>query len=157
MIVETTRFGALEIPDEQVLDLPRGILGFPRQHRYAVLAREGQGPFLWLQSVDRPELAFVLLDPAQFIDDYRPVVTAEELRLLGTTESSELQCYAVVTVGDDPVAMTANLLAPIVMHERTRKALQAVQTSGDWPIQYRVIDGMRELAGGRATRRSVAE
>ena len=41
--IESTRFGALEIPDDAVLEFPDGLIGLGGT-RYALIARDGGGP-----------------------------------------------------------------------------------------------------------------
>ena len=64
MIVNTTRFGQVEIDDDRVLEFPKGLLGFARHQRYALIQPTGESYFFWLQAIDAPELAFVVTDPS---------------------------------------------------------------------------------------------
>ena len=64
--VDTTRFGAIDIEESSVIEFPEGLLGFGDCKRYVLLDHPGgNGLFEWLQSVERPELAFCVIDPAQ--------------------------------------------------------------------------------------------
>ncbi|MBU0718317.1 MAG: flagellar assembly protein FliW, partial [Planctomycetes bacterium] len=79
MIIETSRFGHLEVDEKRLITFDEGILGFPDQHRYALIQTgEGSG-FYWLQAVDEADLAFVVCDPRLFVADYRVPVKAEDL------------------------------------------------------------------------------
>ncbi len=71
MIISTSRFGQLDVDPERLITFDDGILGFPKEHRFALIQTgEGSG-FYWLQSVDRVDLAFVVCDPRLFVADYQ--------------------------------------------------------------------------------------
>ena len=83
MIIETSRFGQLEVDEERLITFDEGILGFPDQHRYALIQTgEGSG-FYWLQAVDTPGLAFVVCDPRLFVADYQVPVKVDDLQMIG--------------------------------------------------------------------------
>ena len=66
MLIETSTWGSLEITEEQIYEFPKGIPGFEKETRFALLTLE-QGPFAYLQSLKVKELAFVIADPFVFI------------------------------------------------------------------------------------------
>ena len=59
--IKTSRFGDLEIKEESVVEIIGGILGFPENNKYVLL--EYNPPFSWLQSIENPNLAFVVPEP----------------------------------------------------------------------------------------------
>jgi len=44
----------------------------------------------------------------------------------------------LLTMGGDDAATTANLLAPVVVNARTRKAAQVILSGSDWPVRAAV-------------------
>ena len=56
---------------------PRGLLGFPDHTRFALIQTGEENYFFWLQSVDEPNLAFVVTDPSIFFKDYEVPVREE--------------------------------------------------------------------------------
>src|ERR1700721_963721 len=66
MEIQTSRFGTLAVEDERVMTFPNGLLGFPNHTRYALIQAGSENYFFWLQSVDEPNLAFVVTDPVIF-------------------------------------------------------------------------------------------
>ena len=77
MEIQTTRFGLLTVEDERIMSLPSGLLGFPNQNRFALIQTGTENYFFWLQSVDDPNLAFVVTDPTIFFKDYDVPVREE--------------------------------------------------------------------------------
>ena len=60
MEVRTSRFGVIDIAEDRVITLPKGVLGFPNFTRYCLLQPGDDACFFWLQSLDDPSLAFVV-------------------------------------------------------------------------------------------------
>jgi flagellar assembly factor FliW len=124
MIIATSRFGQLEVNDQRLITFEKGILGFPNFHRYALVQTgEGSG-FYWLQSVDTPELAFVVTDPRLFIADYVVPIKADELARLGLDSVEGAQVFIIVNKVED--MLTGNLQGPLVVNLETREARQLV-------------------------------
>lgn len=136
MKCQSTRFGTLDVNDESLLVFPSGILGFPDWTKYVMLDHDTDAPFKWLQCVEEPQLAFVILDPAYFKPDYRITVTTDALIEIQKKDDDELSVATILTIpSDDPSAVTANLRGPLVMNHRTRLCKQLV-LSEDLPTRY---------------------
>ncbi|MBK8267500.1 MAG: flagellar assembly protein FliW [Planctomycetes bacterium] len=63
MMIQTSRFGGIEVDDQRFLNFPKGLLGFPDDREYALIQTGEDSAFYWMQAVHRPELAFVVCDP----------------------------------------------------------------------------------------------
>lgn len=132
----TTRFGTFDIKDEAILTFPSGLLGFPDRRRYVILDHDTDAPFKWLQSLDEPALAFVIIDPALFHAAYRLEILPEALADVQGGEGDELTIAVILTIpSDDPGRITANLRGPLVMNQRTRLCKQLV-LSDEFPTRY---------------------
>lgn len=66
MKVQTKPYGLIDVDERQLISFPTGIFGFETLKRY-VLLDAIQQPFYWLQSIDVPEIAFVLISPFIFV------------------------------------------------------------------------------------------
>jgi flagellar assembly factor FliW len=123
----------LEIP---VIEFVAPMPGF-RDHRQFVLVRvHEEGVLYALTSVSEPELRFLVVPPPPFFPDYEPEIDNESLAALGATEADleHLAILLVVTAGDTAGSSTANLMAPIIVHEKNRTACQLV-LGGTWPVR----------------------
>jgi len=124
MIIQTSRFGQLEVNPERLITFNDGLLGFAQQREYALIQTgEGSG-FYWLQSVDTPDLAFVVCDPRLFVSDYQVPVKLEDLESLEMTDADKGQVFVIVNkVGD---LLTGNFQGPLVVNTANRHAKQLV-------------------------------
>ncbi len=140
MKVETTRFGTIEIDEGKVLNFVKGILGFPNDLRYALLPHKENSPFFWLQSLDSPDLAFVVINPSLIVSDYSFELPEEAERELRLEEGDKAEALVIVTFRNrqngDARSMSANLLGPVVINVDKRLARQVVLDPNKYPVRY---------------------
>jgi flagellar assembly factor FliW len=139
VMIDSEQLGAVDIEEASIIEFPDGIIGFPDQHRYAMIAADDGGFYTWLQSVDEPALAFLAVVPAPFFPDFAPTIRDEECVSIGLDDPADAQLLCLVTVADD--AVTANLLGPIVLNVRTRLARQVVLTDADLTTRALIVSG----------------
>jgi flagellar assembly factor FliW len=136
MKIATSRFGDIEFRDEAILTIPSGIIGFQHSTRYVILDHDREAPFKWLQSLDDPGLAFVIMDPVLFKPDYKPAFEPSDLAELGHPPEGDRIVFVLMTVpAGDPDRITANLRAPVIVNEPTRVGRQIVLRE-DLPTRY---------------------
>ena len=58
MIIETSRFGRVELKNEDLLTFPEGLLGFSDLRKFVLLDDPSDDIFAWLQSCESPAIAF---------------------------------------------------------------------------------------------------
>ena len=132
----STRLGSFEVHEESILTFPSGLLGFPEQQRYVILDHDTEAPFKWLQSVEEPSLAFVILDPAMVYADYHIDIPTDALVEIRAEEREDLALVVILTIpSDDPGRITANLRGPLVISHQTKLGKQLV-LSEDFPTRY---------------------
>lgn len=120
--------------DLPVLEMVRPMVGFPEQRRFALARLDGEGVVCDLRCLD-DELSFVVVPPAMFFDDYAPVVDDELVEELGAQSEEDLLVLSVVTLGADPSEATVNLMAPIIVNHRTRRAAQVLLDDATLPLR----------------------
>jgi flagellar assembly factor FliW len=148
MLIESPRFGKLEFGEERIVTFPEGLLGF-RDFRRFVFHQPSEGAALiWMQSVDLPQLAFVVVDPRLIKPDYEARVTAAQLEPVQTGDPSRAQVWVILTIPEDPTKMTANLQGPLVVNVEKRLGVQVVLNEEGITTKWPVLEGMR--AQGRA-------
>lgn len=120
-----TRFGEVEYDPDNLLIFPAGLIGFPTLHSFVVMPNKKDGPLFWIQSVDDPEIAFVLTDPTNFFLGYEVMPDNTERSSLQIDKDDECFVLAVVTVPPDQ-KITLNLTAPILFAPKTNRAIQVI-------------------------------
>ena len=138
MIIETSRFGPLEVDETRLIHFPKGILGFPDQPDYALVQTAEDSGFYWLQAVTRAELAFVVCDPRLFVPDYVVPVKLEELAQIGLSDPSGAQVFTIVNKVDN--ILTGNLQGPIVVNIETRQGRQLVLSDRRYSTRHPLMN-----------------
>lgn len=124
MQIETTRFGAVEVPDADLIHFEQGIIGFPKETRFALIPHGESTLIAWLQSASTPALAFPVVSAHALEVDYPDVALdpiAEKANLGGAIDD-----FAVLAVLCAPRSQpaTVNLLAPLLINSVTRRGAQ---------------------------------
>lgn len=147
--VNTTRFGTLEVADDLIMTFDEGLIGFERCHRFVTLCPNEQSPLRWLQCLDDASLAFPIIQPSAFRDDYSPCISDADVRVLQLEQHIPAILFAVVTVPMGSAReMTANLIAPLVVNPLTRKGKQVILQDDRFHTKHRVMDEMVEKVTG---------
>ncbi len=142
MQVDTTRFGTLEVADDELVVFDDGLPGF-RGRRTMVLLGGGELPgaqhaaghsLFWLQDVTDPDLAFMTIVPWAAYPDYDIDIDPSEV---DGAEADDLCVLTIVTVRRENggVRLSSNLLAPVVINTATRRGRQVILQQQDWPVQ----------------------
>ena len=142
MHINSRLFGEIDVDDGKIINFDGGIIGFEDCKKFTLLfdsEKNGQKSIMWLQSVERPELAFPVADPMNITKDYNPVVEDEWLLPIGNIESEDdLFVLVILTVPSDLTRMTANLKAPVIINTRTMKGCQLIVNNDDYDVRYNV-------------------
>jgi len=137
MLIQTTRFGPVDIDETRTLEFPAGLLGFSSYRTFALLQPDDQGVFFWLQSTESPDLAFVVTDPALWVPDFQANIRKEQMDELGLGETSDAQVLVIVNKRDN--SLTANLQGPLVVNSTTRRAMQLVLAEKKWSTRHELV------------------
>src|SRR4051812_17723934 len=90
--LESSRFGTVEVPNEAVVEFPTGLIGLGGS-RYALLARSEESTFVWLHSLEDPELALPITNPWRFFSSYEVELSDDEAARIGVTAAEETAVY----------------------------------------------------------------
>lgn len=143
MELETTRFGKIELDEEEVITFSQGLCGFGNEKEFVLLVDDT--PFFWLQSVNNPDLAFVVTEPWQFRQDYAFELNDEIKEELKIEAKEEVLVMNILVIPEDPQEITMNLKAPIVVNEEKRIAKQIILEE-DYPIKYKIFDEQENIS-----------
>ena len=136
---DSTRFGTLEIPDDTILRLPAGMIGFPELERYAILKQREDSVFLWLHSLDEPGLAFPVVLPWVFYWDYEVKLSDEDMHAINVERADQISIYCVVNVTENVREATINLFSPVVVNNAERIGRQVLNLAEGYSTRDRLF------------------
>jgi flagellar assembly factor FliW len=145
--LENTRFGTLDVDEEQFLTFPHGVIGFPQAHHFIILEQREDSPLKWIQAIEVPELAFVIIDPVPLVPDYPLERIRHEAGDLDWGEQEEMGVAALVTVPPAPDPPTVNLLAPLVIGVDSRRGKQVVLHESGYETRHVLLIGTPAASG----------
>lgn len=140
MQVETTRFGPIEINEDLIIQFPRGIPGFENLRRFIVIPVEGAENLHWLQAVDAPTVALLVIDPFRYFKGYSCDIPENDIEELDIKEQKEILLLTTVTIPRaNPAEATANLVAPIVINTKINRAKQIILNNSPYTTRHRIF------------------
>ena len=140
MKANTRFFGEIEIEDDKIITIEKGMIGFPELKKFALIFNEEKGKeakIMWLQSMEEAALAFPVMRPELVKEDYNPTVNDELFQTLGEMTPEDTYVLVTVTVPKDVKEASANLKAPIVINTATMKGCQII-VEDDYPVKYKL-------------------
>jgi flagellar assembly factor FliW len=138
MIINTARFGEIPVDESKVITMAGPILGFEQLDRFILIVPDEKKPFWWLQSVDDGAVAFVVANPFAVKPDYEPEIAGDVARALGIERPEEAVVLCIVNIRKEPLKVTLNLRAPLVINPVTKRGGQVVLEDHAQPIQFDV-------------------
>jgi flagellar assembly factor FliW len=144
MNIQTSRFGIVKVTAEDILTFPEGILGFSDLRQFVLLDDPGDEIFAWLQSCERSEIAFPVLEPELFVENYRPDLGRSDFGALQAANVSQCRFFSIITIPGNPVEMTANLKAPIVLNVPGRLGRQCVLQDSALAIREPIFSKLQQ-------------
>jgi flagellar assembly factor FliW len=137
MLIETTRFGNVEIDGSRVITFKEGPLGFPQHRRFALIQTTKDQVFFWLQSVEDPALAFLVCDPLVYVPEYQAQIRGDDVKALRLRDLTD--CRVLVIVNKNDGYLTANLLGPLVIGAHSLLAKQLVLSDKRYGTRHPLV------------------
>jgi len=144
MKVSTTRFGELEVDKNDIITFEEGILGFEESKNFFVVDPGDQTLILWLQSADEGATAFPIIEPKIFMPDFSINLLPAELNSLKLENLSNASIYTILTIPQDVTTMSANLKAPVIINNKTKKARQIVLQDSKLEVKFEMYTELKK-------------
>jgi flagellar assembly factor FliW len=135
MVLTSRRFGSIDVPEDAVVEFPSGLVGLDGS-RFALLARDDADRFLWLQSIDDPDLALPVVNPWDFFPDFELELSPQDADRVGVASPEHTSLYVTVRAPEpdrEAASFSANLRAPIVIVGST--GYQLINQAADAPVR----------------------
>ena len=141
MKVDTSRFGQLDISEDKIVHFPEGLYGFEKETEFTLLPFNPnvESPMEWMQSLKSSHLAFVITDPYLYLLDYKLKLSEEDKKRVKLEGQELFLTRTIVTIPENYLEMTANLIAPLVINKDKGVAKQFVLTSMDYDTRHYLL------------------
>jgi len=136
MRIHTINFGDIEVPGDKIINFKEGVPGFPQIHRFATLEFEDLKPFQYLQALDDPPIALLIINPFVVDSGYKFQLSNSDMEDIQTTNPEDVAVYAVATIPDNAEQATINLMAPIVINVKRRCGKQVILHESGYSVKH---------------------
>lgn len=143
MKVNTTRFGELQVKNEDVITFSEGLLGFETLTKFFVVDPGDSTLILWLQSSENGSTAFPIIEPKIFKPDYVAKLLPADMSSVELENINNAKIYSILTIPSDITAMNANLKAPIVINNEKNIARQIVLQDNKLSVKYEMYKELK--------------
>lgn len=141
--IATAHFGVIEYSAADVIQFPQGLPAFEDEIEFLAIEKSTTTPLIFLQSLRDVNLVFITVPTLAVDPAYRLAISPEDLAELELEPARqpevgrEVASLAIVTMkGTEPA--TANLMAPVVINQSTRRARQVLQPWTGYSHQHRL-------------------
>jgi flagellar assembly factor FliW len=132
-------FSNLVYSPNDVISFPAGIPGFEERQTFVLSEIAEYAPFEWLACIDGSKLRFAVINPLLFCPDYDPTITKAHIAELQLDKPDDVLMYAIVTIRENPLDSTANLIGPIIINKARRLGKQIVIDDDRYSTQEPIL------------------
>src|SRR5262245_40401714 len=101
---------------DAIIHFEEGLIGFSEFKDYVLMESDSLAPFRLLQSLDSPDVSFLVLEAAAVIPNYYDLVPPREWESIGIKDRTKPLAFVIVVIGSSPQASTANFQAPLLIN-----------------------------------------
>src|SRR5699024_10408089 len=131
----------------KVIHFPTGLPGFQDESSFVLLDIPNNEVLQILQSVQTPELAFIVANPHDFYKDYAFKLDEPTLDALQIKEGKEIVILSIMTIQEPFSESTINLKAPIIIHANKRLGKQCILNDDKYDLKANIVLPMNEESG----------
>lgn len=138
MEIQTKAMGTISILEKQIIDVTQGFYGFNQFNSFALIDAT-QKPFIWIQSLEKADLAFLAIDPFLIRPDYEINIDDALLSPLDIASVTDVLVFVLITIPTDGTPITANLQGPLIINKVNNRAMQAILTDPRWQTKHDLV------------------
>lgn len=143
MKVNTTRFGELQVNNEDIITFSEGLLGFEALSKFFVVDPGDSTLILWLQAIEDSSIAFPIIEPKIFKPDYIAKLLPGDMNSVQLENIAHAKIYSILTIPSEIATMSANLKAPIVINNEKKIARQIVLQDNKLSVKYEMYKELK--------------
>ncbi len=132
--IVTTRFGSINVQDNDIVQFRDGLVGFRGQTEFAIVPDAEVSSLVWLQSTTDEALAFAMVSPRVAVADYRVELRPGDRASIELEESLEPEVFVILNRSEH--GLTVNLQGPLVFNPTRRLGRQLVLTSSRYAVRF---------------------
>jgi len=146
MEIMTRDFGKIKIARSDIISFNSGLPGFEELDDFVLLPLAEESPFIIMQAVEDPDIAFVTVEPGNLIQNYEFEISDKVEKNLKIESISNLLILNIITLKEKIEKSTANLSAPIVINLEDNLGQQVILDDQRYQVRYKIFAAQEEVA-----------
>jgi flagellar assembly factor FliW len=138
-MMKTKYHDEIEIDQEEILHFERGIPGFLDEKEFVILPLSNNQIYSVMQSLTTPLLAFVIVNPFHFFQEYDFELEDSVVDELGIQSEKDVRVFSILTCEDPFENTTANLQAPVVINTSNHRAKQVILHNTNYTTKHPIF------------------
>lgn len=137
MELVTKYFSNMTYEDNDVIIFNNGLFGFEKYKKFLLIRFDDhENSPVCLQSIEDADIAFVMINPYNFIHDYNVSLSGTDIQDLKLKDADNLTVYNICVLLDSIPQSTTNLRCPVIVNTETRLAKQIILENSEYPFKY---------------------
>lgn len=147
MEIQTKYHGNITVENKDIWHFDNGIPGFDSEKRFTLLPLPDNEIFYILQSVQTPDLGFVVANPFAFFEDYDFTLEDSVTEQLELETTENVQVFVILTVKESFQETTANLQAPLILNYKNKRGKQVILNNTNYRTRHAIFPETQEKKG----------
>ena len=137
--VEQNPLPLLQYSEDSILRFSEGLIGFSDCKSFVLLESEDIAPFRRLQSTERDDLGFLVLDTAYLNKEFTALVPERDWESIGLINPVARLAFVICIIGPSPAESTGNLQAPLIINYANMTGRQVILGDTEFSSRHPLI------------------
>ena len=129
----------VQYSEDSILRFDEGLIGFSDCKSFVLLESEGIAPFRRLQSTERDEVGFLVLDSAYLTKEFPALVPERDWESIGLTDPAARLAFVICIIGPTPAQSTGNLQAPLIINYANMMGRQVILGDTEFSSRHPLV------------------
>ena len=112
--------------EDSILRFSEGLIGYSECKAFVLLESDGIAPFRRLQSTERNDVGFLVLDSAYVTTDFLSLVPQRDWESVGLEDPAARLAFVICIIGPTPPECTGNFQAPLIVNYANMTGRQVI-------------------------------
>lgn len=121
---------------DAIIHFDEGLIGFSDCKDFVLMENDTLAPFRLLQSLDSPQVGFLVLDPTLLVNNYYEHIPQREWASLGIIGETKPLAFVIVVIGSTPEMSTGNFQAPLLVNYQKMAGKQVILTDAGFSVRH---------------------
>ncbi len=125
---------------DAIIHFEEGLIGFSNFKDFILMENDNLAPFRLLQSLEAPEVGFLVLEATTVVPNYYELVPAREWQSIGMhVVTTRPLAFVIVVIGSTPTSSTGNFQAPLLVNYDRMVGKQIILTDSGFSVRQPLV------------------